>query len=170
MATTLFEGQFLRVIRDGHWEFVERTNARCAVVIAALTSNRRLILVEQFRIPVAARVIELPAGLVGDDPAHNPDDLLGAAQRELLEETGYESSRWRQVTIGPVSPGLTNEEYALFTALDARRVSAGGGVDHEQIETHEVALDGLDAWLREKCAAGRKLDPKVYLGLHFLSR
>lgn len=170
MPQTLFEGRFLRVVREKHWEYVERTNARCAVVIAALTTERRLVLIEQFRIPVAAQVIELPAGLVGDDPAHDPADLLGAAQRELLEETGYESAEWAQVAIGPISAGLTTEECAFFTAFNARRVAAGGGIEHERIDTHEVALDALDAWLDRKSATGCKIDPKVYLGELFAKR
>ena len=63
---TLFNGRYLRIRRRRHWEYAERTNASAAVIIVAITPEDRLLLVEQFRIPVDARSIEMPAGLVGD--------------------------------------------------------------------------------------------------------
>ena len=53
------------------------------VGIVAVTSDGRLLLVEQFRIPVGKNVIELPAGLVGDLPGQEEESLKLAAQREL---------------------------------------------------------------------------------------
>ena len=64
----LASGKYLRLLAQGHWEFAERVNATGAVVIVALTDEGRLLLVEQYRIPVGCPVIELPAGLVGDVP------------------------------------------------------------------------------------------------------
>ncbi|HEX4000846.1 MAG TPA: hypothetical protein VHX65_20025, partial [Pirellulales bacterium] len=65
---TLASGKYLRLLAQAHWEFAERVNATGAVVIVAMTDERKLLLVEQYRIPVGCRVIELPAGLVGDVP------------------------------------------------------------------------------------------------------
>lgn len=57
--------------------------------LLALTKKREIILIEQFRIPINANVIELPAGLIGDVKSDDNDPSI-AAKRELLEETGYE--------------------------------------------------------------------------------
>ena len=59
-------------------------NATGAVVIVAMTEERRLVLIEQFRIPVACRVIELPAGLVGDTPdAPSSGQTTNAGRQQL---------------------------------------------------------------------------------------
>ena len=169
MREIKYEGRFLRVVKDGHWEFVERTNARAAVVIIAVTDAGEVLLCEQHRIPVAANVIELPAGLVGDTDDADAHDLLACAKRELIEETGFEASDWRQVAYGPISPGLSTEEFGLFVARGLRRVSAGGGIEHERILTTAVPIAELHDWLARKTAAGVKIDPKVYLTLAFAS-
>src|SRR5688500_14847829 len=91
-AETLHEGQWLRLRRRGHWEYAERTHGRgMAVIIVAATPDDEVLFVEQFRVPLGARTIEMPAGLVGDDHAH--DTLESAARRELVEETGWEPAR-----------------------------------------------------------------------------
>ena len=46
---------------------------------------------EQFRKPVTARVIEIPAGLVGDEKEYREETLADSARRELLEETGFQA-------------------------------------------------------------------------------
>ena len=66
------------------------------VAIIAVTDEDKLLLVEQHRPPVNQTVLELPAGLVGDLSDHPMEDLEQAAQRELLEETGYRAKRWRE--------------------------------------------------------------------------
>jgi hypothetical protein len=54
---TLYTGKFLALIKEGHWEYAQRTNATGAVIIAAVTEDQKLLLVEQYRIPVHARTI-----------------------------------------------------------------------------------------------------------------
>ena len=49
----LHEGEFLRLLRRRHWEYVERTNARGVAVMVAVTADAELLLVEQYRLPVA---------------------------------------------------------------------------------------------------------------------
>ena len=91
---TLYQGKYIRVVRSGRWEFVKRNNVCGIVGIVAVTDARELILVEQFRVPVDAHLIELPAGLAGDLAGAPVEDLAIAAKRELLEETGYVAREW----------------------------------------------------------------------------
>src|SRR5262245_57499864 len=89
---TVWEGKHLRVRQSGRWEYVERTKSLGGVVIVAVTDDHKLLLVEQYRVPMAKAVIELPAGLAGDVEGSETEELVAAARRELLEETGYEAS------------------------------------------------------------------------------
>lgn len=165
--TTLCEGKHLRLLKVGHWEYVERTNATGVAVILAITPENKIVLVEQFRVPVAKRVIELPAGLAGDTPDAKGEALATAARRELLEETGYEAKEMVFLTEGPPSAGLTSETVTFFRAKGLRRLSAGGGDEGEDIQVHEIKLAKVHGWLNEKSSHGWLIDPKVYVGLYF---
>jgi ADP-ribose pyrophosphatase len=167
---TLHSGRFLALVKEGHWEYAHRTNATGAALIVAVTEQRKLLLVEQYRIPVHARTIELPAGIIGDDPEHGDEADVEAARRELIEETGYETGRIKALTHGPASSGLTSETVTLFLATQLHRVGAGGGVAHEEIALHEVPLVEVHEWLETKSKSGVLVDPKVYAGLYFIGR
>ncbi len=169
MDQVLHQGRFLRLVSRGGWEFVERTNAQGVVVVIAVTEQGELVLIEQERRPVGAPVIELPAGLSGDDPGAHGEELADAARRELLEETGYEADRLERVTHGPSSAGLTSEVLTVFRAVGVRRVGGGGGVAGEAITIHHVPLPDVPAWLEAAQARGALVDPKVYAALWFAS-
>ncbi|MCB9569985.1 MAG: NUDIX hydrolase [Myxococcales bacterium] len=163
----LGHGRFLRLIRRGRWELVERVGARGAAALVAVTDDARIILISQPRPALGCEVIELPAGLVGDDEGSEDEDAAVAASRELVEETGYEASHVERLCGGPTSPGLTSEEIVIYRATGLRRVGPGGGLESESITVHEVPLAGAEAWLREREAAGLRIDLKVYAGLYF---
>lgn len=166
----LAEGRFARLVAQDGWEWVERVNARGAAVIVAVTPDGRLLLVEQYRIPLGRRVIELPAGLVGDTPGSEQEPMAEAARRELLEETGYEAAEMEFLAEGPGSAGLTSESYGLYLARHVRRAGSGGGDPSEDIEVHAVPLEKVEGWLDEKRRQGIMVDPKVYAGLYFAAR
>jgi len=163
-------GKFLQLVRVGHWEYAERTNSPGAVVIVPLTDDSRLVLIEQYRIPVNARVVELPAGLMGDSAHDRGETSESAAHRELLEETGYEARELRLLTSGPPSAGMSSEVVTFLLASGLSRTGRGGGVHTEQIEVHAVPLDDVPRWLLERRQAGTLVDPKVYAGLYFAER
>ena len=140
------------------------------MVVAAVTDDRRLLLTEQFRIPVNRSVIELPAGLVGDIEGEEEEELATAAERELLEETGYQAHKLELLTIGPPSAGMASEIVAFFRAREVTKVHDGGGDDSEEIVVHAVPLEGIDNWLDQQAAAGLLIDPKVYAGLYFAAK
>jgi ADP-ribose pyrophosphatase len=170
MKLTLHTGRFLALIQEGHWEYAERTRATGAAIILAVTEDQKLLLVEQYRIPVHARTIELPAGIIGDEPGSGHEAHIDAAGRELREETGYEAQHIEVLTFGPASSGLASEIVTLFRASGLRRVSAGGGVALEDIVVHEVPLKDAHDWLEAKARSGVLIDPKVYAGLYFAGR
>jgi nicotinamidase-related amidase/8-oxo-dGTP pyrophosphatase MutT (NUDIX family) len=164
---TLHTGKFLKLIREGHWEYVDRTNATGASLIVAVTADRKILLVEQYRIPVHARTIELPAGLIGDEPDRDGESNAAAAGRELLEETGYAAQHVETIMTGAACSGLTSELVTLFHATGLRRDGKGGGVAHESIIVHEIPLAEVTSWLKKRADSGVLIDPKVYAGLFF---
>jgi len=164
MEEILGEGRFLELVRDGPWEFVRRRNISGIVVIVAVTDARELVLVEQARPAVKGRVIELPAGLAGDQ---GEETLDTAARRELLEETGYEAARWERICDATPSPGLCAEVVTFFRASGLKQGGPGGGDETEAIVVHRMPIAGADAWLHARVAAGFLIDEKVYVGLHF---
>jgi ADP-ribose pyrophosphatase len=166
-ADILFEGKKLNVLTRDDWEFVERKKGKSAVAIAAVTPQGKLLLVEQERKPLGARVIELPAGLVGDEDQQESEEAT--ARRELEEETGYTCQSMTFMSRGPSSPGITSELISFFVAEGLRKKSEGGGVEGEEITVHEVPLDQVQDWLLEREEAGTMIDIKVWAGLHFLT-
>ena len=161
----LYEGQWLRLVRRGRWESCERTHGGdgLAVLVIAVTPNDEVLFVDQYRVPLGARTIEMPAGLVGDD--HSEDTLESAARRELIEETGWEAGRVDVLLVGPTSSGMSNERIAFARALDLRRVGDGGGVGDESIIVHAVPRAQAPAWLMQKHREGYELDLKLWAGL-----
>ncbi|MGB1701379.1 MAG: NUDIX hydrolase [Nannocystaceae bacterium] len=160
---TLHTGEWLELRREGHWEYAHRTGGHRAVMIIAVTDDDELVFVEQPRIPVHARTIEIPAGLVGD--THASDTPHEAARRELLEETGFEAARLEEIAQGCASAGMTDEHIHVFFATGLRRVHGGGGVDNEEIRVHVVPRATAMTWLEARRADGLVLDIKVFSAL-----
>lgn len=162
---TLYAGRYLELVERRGWELVARRH-RVAVLIA-WTPDDELLLVEQFRIPVDRRTIELPAGLVGDDAGRASESMVEAARRELEEETGWRAGRIDELMACPTSAGLSDEIAVFFVASDLVRVSDGGGDASEDIDVHAIARDDLDAWLGARHADGYGIDPKIYAALYW---
>jgi len=159
-AETMWEGRFLRVRRAGRWEYVGRTRDMQAAVILAVEDGH-VLLVEQSRVPLGARCLELPAGLVGDEVAG--EAILPAALRELEEETGYRAADAVAAGRFASSPGMVSETFTLVVARGLRRVGDGGGVDGEDITVHRVPLAGVATFVAAKRAEGVTIDVKLLL-------
>lgn len=169
MIETLYQGKFVKLSKSGTWEYAERVNSTGAGFILAVTPAQELVLVEQYRVPLQAHTIELPAGIIGDEGNHG-EAIEASALRELEEETGFRAARAEILLSGPVAPGLASEMMHLVRAYDLTRVSAGGGVDNENITVHVVPLAQIDAWLATKSREGLLVEPRIYAALYFLSR
>lgn len=166
MPKQIFEGKRVVVFERDEWEYVERKKATEAVAVIAVTNDGEVILTEQHRKPVDARVIDWPAGLVGDDGENDP---AATAKKELEEETGFRCERVELLARGPSSPGITSEIVSLYRAHDVRRVGKGGGVGSEKITVHMIPRASVERWLRDREREGVLVDLKLWGGLHFVT-
>src|SRR5712691_1691795 len=160
----LFEGEHLALLRSEGWEYVEHRKAREAVMVVALTAADEIVLADEYRPAVAARVLSLPAGLVGDQGEE--EDPREAAVRELREETGYEAPSLLPLGKGPGSAGASSELVTFFLGLGARRVGDPAAEEQAIIRVHIVPLDGLVWWARDRESEGSLIDPKIWAGLY----
>ena len=164
LKQTLYEGDWLRLVRIDHWESCERTHGQgMAVIIIAVTPADEVLFVEQFRVPLQALTIEMPAGLVGD--IHAGESIEVSAIRELEEETGWTAAHAEVLMIGPTSAGASSEKVAFVRATGLRKVGEGGGDESEDIIVHHVPRTRAAAWLVEKMGQGYQLDAKLWAGL-----
>ena len=166
--TSLAKGRYMELVERDSWEYVDRVNVRDVVAVVAITGEEEIVLVEQYRVPVAERVIELPAGLVGDDSEHRDEGVLEGARRELEEETGYRSGSLTFVARLPSSAGMTSEMVTFVHAGALEKLGSGGGVGNEDIKVHVVPLSKLRRWLVDMERYGNLVDPKIYAGLFLL--
>ena len=158
------EGRFVRLIKRGKWEYASRANDIRAVVILAETDGK-MILVDQPRVPLGVRCIELPAGLVGDeDPDATVEDT---AVKELEEEAGYTAESIERLGDFHASPGMLSESFTLVRAHGVRRIGEGGGDDNEDIVVHLVARPDIPNFLEQKRAEGFAVDVKLLIFLNY---
>jgi len=92
-----------------------------AVVVIAVDAQDRVLLIRQYRHPIAMMVFEPPAGLldVPGEPAHE------AAARELAEEAGYIAGTWNVLVDFFNSPGGSSEAIRVFLARDLTELPEG---------------------------------------------
>lgn len=102
--------------------------------VIGLTTDQQVLLIEEYKHGVQKSIVQLPCGYVekGEKPQ-------AAAQREFLEETGYESEKWFCLGSFGGSPGRLTHYYHFFLALDCRR-------------THKPQLDELESLRSFLCA------------------
>ncbi len=160
----MWAGKFIRAMKKGRWEFASRTDDIRAVVIIA-EHEGRVILIDQPRVAVGGRCLELPAGLIGDT---DPDATVeSTAVKELEEETGYTAGRIERLGDFHASPGMLSESFTLVRAHDVRRSGEGGGDAHEDINVHMVAREDIPDFVRRMRDEGFAIDVKLLLFLNF---
>lgn len=156
----MWQGRFLTTWREGTWEYVGRARGIHAAVILAVDGGH-VLLVDQYRVPLKARCLELPAGLVGDEEEGEAIEV--AATRELEEETGYRPSHIENLGRFSSSPGMVSETFTLVRATGLVKTGDGGGVPGEDIIVHRVPLDDIAGFVESKRAEGFMIDVKILL-------
>jgi ADP-ribose pyrophosphatase len=127
------------------------------VAIIAIDDEDNVLLVEQFRKPVAKKLLEVPAG--GIEPG---EDLEDCVRRELREETGFLPQKVERLGGFYSSPGYSTEylHFFLATELVPRPLKAE---DSEGIKLVRVRLSEVIGLI----TSGRVCDAKSIAALLF---
>ena len=138
----IYDGVIINLRRDkvtvqGGTSYREIVEHNGGAVMAALTEDKKLVMVRQYRKPAGKVMLEVPAGKI--DPGEMP---LEAAVRELKEETGYTASKVEFLTEFYPSVGYSEERLYLYlcTGLTSGETCFD---ENEAIEIEEIDLDRL---------------------------
>lgn len=142
------------VIVDPTGEQHERVvvQPRGAVAVLALDEDSRVLLVEQYRHPVGARLLELPAGTLDVEG----ESALSAAQRELVEEGDVSAATWEEMLELSATPGYSTERWQLYRATDLSPVP-----HHERAERHAEEADLEQWWMPLDAAVQAIFDGRI---------
>ena len=163
---TISEGNFLRFVLTTYidssgnkrkWEYFERINCNGIVAIVPVTDNNEFILIRQYRPPVNSYVIEFPAGL--NDKGGT---LEKAAERELLEETGYSAKDMILLAEGPMSSGASGDILTVYLAKGLEFRGIGQRDETEDIEVLKFPIDRLETELSRLKSEGNHIDLKIF--------
>ena len=117
-SEAVYDGNLLHVKRDtvrlpdGNTSVREWITHPGASAVIPLLPDGRVVLVRQYRYPVQAVTLEIPAGKLdsaGEDP-------LECAKRELKEETGYTAEKYTMLTKVATTVGFSNEFIHIYAA------------------------------------------------------
>ena len=114
------------------WTVVRR---KAAVVVAAMTTDDKLVLIRQERIPIRIAIWEVPAGQIDGSAEPEPDEMAAVALRELREETGYQLSPGGDlISLGDFfsSAGFTDEHSYFFLARPVEQSAEGHAHDESE--------------------------------------
>jgi ADP-ribose diphosphatase len=128
-----------------------------AVVVAPMTTEGKLLLVRQERVPIRATIWEFPAGQI-DDHAE-PEAIRATALRELREEAGYELAKNGElIPLGYFFPsaGFTDEHSHLFLACPV--IEHPEGTEHDPGEAIMECRGFMPAEIRQMIATGEIRD------------
>jgi len=159
-----WSGRFVRALTRGKWEYASRANDINAVVILAEYEGK-VILIDQPRVALGCRCVELPAGLVGDHDPHATPEIT--AIHELEEETGFTAEYVERLGDFYASPGMLSESFTLVRAQGVRKIGEGGGDESEDINVHLVARADIPNFVEQKRAEGFGVDVKLLIFMNF---
>ena len=125
------------------------------VAIIALDAEDNVLLVEQYRTPVAKKLLEIPAG--GIEPGEDPEDCV---RREMREETGFLPQKLERLGGFYSAPGYSTEYLHLYLATELVS-SPLQAEDSESIKLIRVRLGEVPALI----ASGAICDAKSIAGL-----
>ena len=129
-----------------------------AVSVVPLREDGSVVLVRQYRAPLDAELLEIPAGK--RDVADEPPEVT--AGRELVEEVGLRAGRLELLARFHNSVGFTDEESFVYLGTELSEVDMDRqGVEEAHMEIVEVPLTDVAAMI----ADGRITDAKTVIGL-----
>jgi len=158
-STYIYQGKIIKLrqdkvkLPDGKETIREIVEHPGAVVILALTDDRKVVMIRQFREPVNEVLWELPEG----------EDLVRCAKRELEEETGYYPRKIKKLITFFSTPGFCNEKLTLFLAEDLEKKNKNEDAD-EFIQVKNLKISEVLKMIKGNVIK----DAKTIIGILYL--
>ncbi len=128
------------LLPNGKTSIREIIKVRDSVGILAVTKDKKVLMVKQFRKAVEKELYEIPAGCIDEG-----EDALETAKRELLEETGYGEGEFTLINDFFASPGTNRATHSIFLAKDVVKVNEKLSLDSDEfLEVCELTIEELD--------------------------
>jgi len=127
---------WMRNPRNGAEERMVILEGRDSANVVALTSDKQMLLIRQFRFGIGADTLELPGGLMEEG-----EDLQTAVARELIEETGYTGAEWEYLGKVPSNPVFMDSYIHHWVARDVQYSQAPALDDGEAVELVFLPLE-----------------------------
>jgi len=134
----------------------ERWLSTAAAVIVPVIEENLIVFVRQYRYPIGAHLLEIPAGTC--DEGEPPEDC---ARRELEEETGFKCEELEKILECYVAPGYSTEKLHFYLARKLTRTKQNPDPD-ENLSVEVISL----ASALEKIRGGEICDAKTICALH----
>jgi ADP-ribose pyrophosphatase len=115
------------------------------VNIIAVTPDREVVLIEQYRYGSGNITLEIPGGMIDDG-----EDAAAAARRQMWEDTGYVSDRWELLGITEPNPAIQNNRCHTFLAHQAYRQDQQKLDTTEEIEVRLARLAEIPDLIRSQ--------------------
>jgi 8-oxo-dGDP phosphatase len=164
-SESVYRGKIWEVVRDKFEisdigltrDFVKHPGA---VAVVALNEAQEVLLISQYRHPVAHTMIEIPAGLLD----RLDEDPLEAAKRELAEESGYSAANWSLLIDFCTSPGSSSEAVRIYLASDLQPILDSSFIKTAEESEIQIWFESL-AVAVSKVFAGEIQSPTAAVGL-----
>ncbi len=127
-----------------------------SVNVFAITKEKKVVMIDQYRFGIGSYILELPGGLVDDGEDHQQ-----AAKRELIEETGYTASEWHYAGCVASNPVFMDSFIHHYVAVDAEKTRSTELEDGEDISVREMPMQEVV----EKLQNGDFLHPHTVSGV-----
>jgi len=112
--------------------------------VMGLDRSGNIIMIEQYRPGTEEVILELPGGLIDEGESH-----AEAAKRELLEETGYSSSKWELIGVSNPNPANQDNTIYHYLALDCEKTAEPSLDPNESVVTKLVGVPEAERLIRD---------------------
>ncbi len=112
--------------------------------VIPILPNGEVLMVRQWRYGVAAETLEIPGGMVEPD-----EEPRAAAERELLEETGYRAGQWTQLGELDPNPAFQTNRIVTYLAEELEQVGLPEGDGEEEITLDQAPLERIPEMIAE---------------------